>query len=85
MQLRKSVCSVDTTIGTVYGTKITLQPGQSTTISSTVNSKNWGFACSAVNHALINYNVQAGGSTYKAYKADELIVFGQQESNICGS
>jgi hypothetical protein len=84
-QLRKSVCSVDTTIGTVKGKTITLQPGQSATISSTVNSKDWGFACSAVNHALINYNVQAGGSTYKAYKADELIVFGQAESNICGS
>lgn len=84
-QLRKSVCPVDTTIGTVKGTTITLQPGQSATISSTVNSKDWGFACSPVNHALINYNVQAGGSTYKAYKADELIVFGKEESNICGS
>lgn len=56
MQLSKSVCSVDTSIGTVNGTKITLQPGQSATISSTVNSTDWGFACSAVNHALINYN-----------------------------
>jgi hypothetical protein len=84
-QLRKSVCSVDASIGTVNGTKITLSPGESATISSTVNSTDWGFACSPVNHALINYNVQAGGSTYQALKASELIVFGSEESNICGS
>jgi hypothetical protein len=84
-QLRKSVCSVDASIGTVNGTKITLQPGQSATISSTVNSTDWGFACSPVNHALINYNVQAGGSSYQALKTSELIVFGQEESNICGT
>ncbi|MGA3199590.1 MAG: hypothetical protein ABSD89_09320 [Halobacteriota archaeon] len=85
VQLRKSVCSVDSMIGTVNGTKTTLQPGQSATISSTVNSKDWGFACAPVNHALINYNVQAGGSSYQALKASELIVFGTAESNICGS
>ena len=85
VQLRKSVCSVDSMIGTVNGTKITLQPGQSATISSTVNSKDWGFACAPVNHALINYNVQAGGSSYQALKTSELIVFGTAESNICGS
>jgi hypothetical protein len=76
---------VDTTIGTVKGKTIVLQPGQSTTIASEVNSTDFGFGCSPVNHALINYNVQAGGSTYKAYKADQMIVFGKEESNICGS
>ena len=76
---------MDASIGTVNGTKITLSPGESATISSTVNSTDWGFACSPVNHALINYNVQAGGSTYQALKASELIVFGSEESNICGS
>jgi hypothetical protein len=85
VQLRKSVCSVDSSIGTVNGTKITLQPGQSATISSTVNSTDWGFACAPVNHALINYNVQAGGSSYQALKTSELIVFGQAEANICGT
>lgn len=76
---------MDSKIGTVNGTKITLSPGESATISSTVNSTDWGFACAPVNHALINSNVQKGGSTYQAYKASELIVFGQAESNICGS
>ena len=85
VQLRKLVCSVNGLIGTVMGTTTTLQPGESATISSTVNSNDWGFACSAVNHALINYNVQAGGSTYQAYKTSNLIVFGSEESNICGS
>ena len=85
VQLRASVCDVNTTIGTVNGTTIVLQPGESTTISSTVNSTDWGFACSSVNSALINYNVQAGGSSYKAYGADQLIVFGQEESKLCGS
>ena len=75
---------MDASIGTVNGTKITLSPGESATISSTVNSTDWGFACAPVNHALINYNVQAGGNTYKAYGASELIVFGQEEANICG-
>ena len=84
-ELRKSVCSVDSTIGIINGTTIVLQPGESATISSTVNSTDFGFACSPVNHALINYNVQAGNNTYKAYKTDELIVFGKEESNICGS
>ena len=83
-ELRKAVCAVDTTIGTVNGKTIVLQPGESTTIASTVNSTDFGFSCSPVNHALINYNVQAGNSTYKAYKSDELIVFGKEESNICG-
>ncbi len=83
--LRKAVCSVDAHIGTVFGKTTTLQPGQSATITSTVNSKDWGFACSPVNHALINYNVQAGGSTYQALKASELIVFGQEDANICGT
>ena len=85
MELKKAVCAVDTTIGTVNGKTIVLQPGESTTISSTVNSTDFGFACSPVNHALINYNVQAGNSTYKAYKSDQLIVFGKEESNLCGS
>jgi len=85
VQLRKEVCSIDASIGTVNGTKIVLQPGQSATITSTVNSKDWGFTCAPVNHALINYNVQAGSSTYQALKSSELIVFGQEESNICGT
>jgi uncharacterized cupredoxin-like copper-binding protein len=85
IELRKSLCSVDTQIGTVYGKKTTLQPGQSATITSTTNSKDWGFACSPVDHALINYNVQAGSSTYQALKTSELIVFSPEESNICGS
>jgi uncharacterized cupredoxin-like copper-binding protein len=84
-ELRKAVCTVDTTIGTVKGKTIVLQPGESGTISSTVNSTDFGFACSPVNHALVNYNVQAGTSNYKAYKADQMIVFGKEESNLCGS
>jgi hypothetical protein len=85
VQLQQSLCTVTTQIGTVYGKTTTLQPGQTATIESTVNSTNWGFACSPVANALINYNVQAGSSTYQALKTGELIVFSPEESNICGS
>jgi hypothetical protein len=83
--LRKSVCDVTTNIGTVNGTTIVLQPGESTTVASTVTSKDWGFACSPVNSGPINCNVQAGRSSYSGLKTSKLIVFGQEESNICGT
>jgi hypothetical protein len=85
VQLQQSLCSVATQIGTVYGKTTTLQPGQTATIASTVNSTDWGFACSPVANALVNYNVQAGSSTYQALKTSQLIVFSPEESNICGS
>jgi hypothetical protein len=85
VQLQKSLCSVATQIGTVYGQTTTIQPGQTATVESTVNSTDWGFACSPVANALVNYNVQAGGSTYQALKTSEMIVFSPEESNICGS
>ena len=85
VQLQKSLCSVATQIGTVYGKTTTIQPGQTATVESTVNSTDWGFACSPVANALVNYNVQAGGSTYQALKTSEMIVFSPEESNICGS
>jgi uncharacterized cupredoxin-like copper-binding protein len=85
VQLRKSICDVNTLIGTVNGKAVVLQPGESATIVSTVNSSDWGFSCSPVNHALINYNVQAGNTSYSTYKANQLIVFGNEESNICGT
>ena len=84
-QLRASVCSVDTLLYIINGNPTTLQPGQSATISSTVDSRGLGVAASPANHALINYNVKAGGSTYKAYKADSLIVFNPEESTVLGS
>jgi len=83
--LRQHICTVDSTpIGIVNGTATTLQPGESVTVRSTVDSSDWGFSCSPVNRGLINYNVNAGSSSYKGLTVDQTIVFGDEESNICG-
>jgi len=84
--LKASVCKQSTSLGTIKGKTINLQPGQSQTVSSTISSKDWaGGGCSPVNHGLVNLNVRAGGDSYKAYKADQIIVFGKEESNICST
>jgi hypothetical protein len=85
VQLQQSLCTVTTKIGNVSFSPTTIQPGQTATIESNVNSTDWGFSCAPVANALVNYNVQAGSSTYQALKTSEMIVFSPQESNICGS
>jgi hypothetical protein len=85
VQLQQSLCTVTTKIGNVSFNATTIQPGQTVTVESNVNSTDWGFPCSPVSNALINYNVHAGSTTYQALKTSEVIVFSPQESNICGS
>jgi D-lyxose ketol-isomerase len=85
-QLKALVCKQSSTVGNVSGKKLILQPGESMTINSTMTSKDWaGGGCSPINHGLVNINVRAGNDSYKLFKADQMIVFGKEESNICSA
>jgi hypothetical protein len=84
--LNASVCKQSTLLGTVKGKTLVLQPGESLTLNSTMSSSDWtGGGCSPVNHGLVNINVNASGDSFKVYKADQMIVFGKEESDICSS
>ena len=85
-QLKALVCKQSSSVGNVAGKKLILQPGESLTVNSTMTSKDWASGgCSPVNHGLVNINVKAGNDSYKLYKADQIIVFGKEESNICSA
>jgi hypothetical protein len=84
--LNASVCKQSSSLGTVKGKTLLLQPGESITLNSTMSSSDWtGGECSPVNHGLININVSAGGDSFKVYKSDQMIVFGKEESDVCSS